>query len=58
MDCSTGWLLDISIEQNRATIWIKTSEGIILKLIDTYQPHFYVLTKDENTGTDLFLSNL
>ena len=54
MDCSTGWLLDVSIEQNRATIWIKTSEGIILKLIDTYQPNFYVLPKDENTGADLF----
>ena len=24
---STEWLLDVSIEQNRATIWIKTEEG-------------------------------
>ena len=54
MECNTGWLLDVSIEQNRATIWIKTSEGIILKLLDTYQPNFYVLPKDENTGADLF----
>jgi DNA polymerase elongation subunit (family B) len=54
MDCSTGWLLDVSIEQNRATVWIKTSEGIILKLIDTYQPHFYVLPKDEHAATQLF----
>jgi DNA polymerase elongation subunit (family B) len=53
MDRSTGWLLDVSIEQNRATIWIKTSEGI-LRLIDTYQPNFYVLPKDENTGAGLF----
>src|SRR5437016_9432537 len=54
MDCRTGWLLDVSIEQNRATIWNKMSEGIILKLIDTYQANFYVLPKDENTGADLF----
>ena len=54
MDCSTGWLLDVSIEQNRATIWIKTSEGTILKLIDNYQPSFYVLPKDEYAGADLF----
>jgi DNA polymerase-2 len=54
MECNTGWLLDVSIEQNRATIWIKTSEGIILKLLDTYQPNFYVLQKDESTGPDLF----
>ncbi len=37
MDCSTGWLLDVSIEQNRATIWMKTIEGNILRLIDAYQ---------------------
>jgi DNA polymerase elongation subunit (family B) len=54
MDSCTGWLLDFSIEENRATIWIKTSEGIILKLIDTYQPNFYVLPKDGYTDTDLF----
>ena len=54
MDCSTGWLLDVSIEQNRAKIWIKTSEGTILKLIDNYQPSFYVLPKDEYAGADLF----
>jgi len=54
MDRSIGWLLDVSIEQNRATIWIKTIEGVILKLIDNYQPNFYVLPKDENTGADLF----
>ena len=54
MDCSTGWLLDVSIEQNRAAIWIKTKEGIILKLMDDYQPNFYVLPKDDKTGAGLF----
>jgi DNA polymerase elongation subunit (family B) len=54
MDCSTGWLLDVSIEQNRATIWIKTEEGTAFRLIDTYQPNFYVLARDENIGAELF----
>jgi DNA polymerase elongation subunit (family B) len=44
---SSGWLLDVSIEQNRAIIWIKTIEGSILKLMEDYQPNFYVLPKDE-----------
>jgi DNA polymerase elongation subunit (family B) len=54
MDSSTGWLLDVSVGQNRATIWIKTIEGIILRLIDTYQPSVHVLPKDEYAGADLF----
>jgi hypothetical protein len=54
MDCSTGWLLDASIEQNRATIWIKTEVENAFRLLDTYQPNFYVLPKDENIGAELF----
>ena len=54
MHCSTGWLLDVSVGQNRVTIWIKTSEGTILKLTDNYQHTFYVLPKDEYAGADLF----
>jgi DNA polymerase elongation subunit (family B) len=54
MDSASGWFLDVSIEQNRATIWIKTIEGNILRLIDDYQPSLYVLPKDENTGVYLF----
>src|SRR5581483_8164410 len=50
----TGWILDISIEQNRALIWIKTTEGNILRLMDKYQPNFYVLPKDEFAGEALF----
>ena len=44
----TGWILDISIEQNRAVIWIKSIEGNVLKLLDAYQPNFYLLPKDES----------
>ena len=54
MDCSIGWLLDVSVGQIGATIWIKTKEGNILKLIDNYQPNFYVLPKNDKTGADLF----
>ena len=51
---STGWLLDVSIEENHAIIWVKTLEGKILKLFDTYQSTFYILPKDEYTGDALF----
>ncbi len=54
MDSSIGWLLDVTIEQNRATLWIKTTDGKILRLKDSYQPNFYVLPKNENAGTELF----
>ena len=54
MDSSIGWLLDVTIEQNRATMWIKTIGGKNLKLIETYQPNFYVLPKNEYTGAELF----
>ena len=47
-------MFDVSIEQNRATVWIKTSEGTILKLIHNYQSTFLVLPKAEYTGDDLF----
>jgi DNA polymerase family B len=36
----TGWIFDISIEQNRAVVWFKTTEGNILRLTDRYQPNF------------------
>ena|SRR6266487_903541 len=50
---STGWLLDIYVEQNRAIIWLKTLEGKILKLFDIYQPTFYILPKDAYVGAAL-----
>ena len=46
----TGWILDVSIEQNRAVIWIKTTEGNVLRLMDKYHPNFYVLPKDGFDG--------
>src|SRR2546428_3445419 len=51
---SHGWLLDVYVEKNRAILWIKTLEGKILKLVDTYQPTFYVLPKNGYTGAALF----
>jgi DNA polymerase elongation subunit (family B) len=54
MDSRIGWLLDVTIEQNCVTLWIKTTDGKILRLRDSYQPNFYVLPKNENVGADLF----
>jgi DNA polymerase elongation subunit (family B) len=50
---ATGWLLDITIEENHVVIWIKTLDGHILELIDSYQPTFYILPKNEDAGVEL-----
>jgi DNA polymerase elongation subunit (family B) len=50
----TGWLLDITIEQDKAILWIKTEDKKILRLVDLYQPFFYILPRNEYDGTYLF----
>jgi DNA polymerase elongation subunit (family B) len=49
-----GWLLDVSIEQDKVVLWIKTVDKNILRLTDTYQPFFYVLPRNEQDGQYLF----
>ncbi|HYZ51028.1 MAG TPA: hypothetical protein VE593_09085 [Nitrososphaeraceae archaeon] len=51
----TGWLLDVSIDNDHAILSIKTEEnGQILKLRDTYHPGFYILPRNEVDGLHLF----
>ena len=50
----TGWLLDVSIEQDKAILWIKTEDRKILRLTDSYQSFFYILPRDEQDGHYLF----
>jgi DNA polymerase elongation subunit (family B) len=50
----TGWLLDVSIEQDKAILWIKTVDKKILRLTDAYQPFFYILPRNEQDGLYLF----
>ena len=50
----TGWLLDVYIEDDQAVLWIKTEDGNTLKLIDDYEPCFYIEPKSEKDGMELF----
>jgi DNA polymerase elongation subunit (family B) len=50
----TGWLLDVSIEEDKAILWLKTEDKKILRLTDTYQPFFYILPRNEQDGQYLF----
>ena len=50
----TGWLFDVSIEQDKAVLWIKTEDKKILRLTDFYQPFFYILPRNEQDGQYLF----
>src|SRR5215469_17357481 len=54
MDSAIGWLLDVTVERNVAILWIKTIEQGILKLVDKYQPSFYILPRNEQAGIELF----
>ncbi|MFL6324698.1 MAG: hypothetical protein ACJ72C_08025 [Nitrososphaeraceae archaeon] len=54
MTSCIGWLLDVCIDNDHATLWIKTEDGRILKLIDSYHPGFYILPRNESDGSYLF----
>jgi DNA polymerase elongation subunit (family B) len=54
MGSAVGWLLDVTVDEGAATLWIKTIGGSILRLVDKYQPNLYVLPTNERTGQDLF----
>lgn len=49
----TGWILDVYIENNEVVIWIKTDSYQILRLIDKYEPSFYILPKSEKDGLEI-----
>jgi hypothetical protein len=51
MDSAIGWLLDVTVEQNAATLWIKLKDGGIIRLADKYQPSFYILSRNEQRVT-------
>ncbi len=48
-----GWILDVYIENNEVILWIKTDEEQILRLIDDYEPEFYIQPKTEQSGTEI-----
>jgi hypothetical protein len=50
---SIGWILDVYIENNEAVLWIKTKEKQALRLIDDYEPVFYIQPKDEDCGKEI-----
>jgi DNA polymerase elongation subunit (family B) len=49
-----GWLIHVSIEQDKAILWIKTIDKKILELTDSYQPFFYILPRNDCDGNYLF----
>jgi DNA polymerase elongation subunit (family B) len=52
--CCFGWLLHVSIEQDKAILWIKTEDKRVIRLTDSYQPFFYILPRNDYDGTYLF----
>jgi len=54
MASAIGWLLDVTVDRNAVTLWVKTTDGSILRLVDKYQPWLYVMPADESAGFELF----
>ena len=50
MNSAIGWLLDVTVERNAATLWIKTIDEDIIRLTDKYLPSFYIPPKNEITN--------
>lgn len=50
---ATGWILDLYIEYEQIVLWIKTDEGKAIRLVDNYEPSFFLLPKSENSGWEL-----
>ena len=42
---TTGWILDVYVEDEGAVTWFRDVDGSHLKLLDHYNPRFYVLPK-------------
>ena len=47
MTSCIGWLLDVSIDNDHVTLWIKTDDNQILKLKDVYHPEVYMLPRTD-----------
>jgi DNA polymerase elongation subunit (family B) len=52
MTSCIGWL-DVSINNDHTTLWIKTEDSQTLKLRDSYHPAFYILPRNELDGLHL-----
>ncbi|MEM2883780.1 MAG: DNA-directed DNA polymerase [Nitrososphaerales archaeon] len=50
MGSAVGWILDVYVEDDEASIWLRTADNKIIKLKDRYQPSLYILPKTIDDG--------
>ena len=48
-----GWILDVYIENDEAVLWLKTDDGKAIKLVDDYEPIFYIQPINELAGEEI-----
>ena len=53
VESAIGWLLDVTVERNAATLWIKLKEGGNLRIVDINQVSTSC-PRNEQAGTELF----
>jgi DNA polymerase elongation subunit (family B) len=49
----TGWILDVYVQGDEGVIWLRTVDGDVRRLTDTYHPHFYIQPTTEDDGQQL-----
>jgi hypothetical protein len=52
--CCTGWILDVYIQHDQVILWVKTEDQKVLRLVDEYDPVFYIKAQDEKAGNEIF----
>jgi hypothetical protein len=48
-----GWILDVYFEYDQVVLWIKSEIGKGIKLVADYCPSFFLLPKNEKSGSEL-----
>jgi DNA polymerase elongation subunit (family B) len=48
-----GWILDVYIENDEPVLWLKTDNGKAIKLVDDYEPIFYIQPINELAGEEI-----
>lgn len=54
MNKAVGWIFDAYIQDEKAVLWLRTDDGVVLRLTDAYSPSFYLLPRNEDDEKRLF----
>lgn len=50
----TGWILDVYVERDGVSIWVRTDENTVIKVKDSYTPTIYLLPQSPGDAERIF----